>query len=202
MSSKNKGRGGGEIVAFAHPPPIRAQITHKQRMRYQCNTTGSQTVTFQNILDGLLLATSATAVYDMFDVVKIDFVEMWVGGSAAVPVTVTVDFIGGVTGAGGDGVVWSDTSMSIQPAHVKARPSKMCPAALWQQSSTAPAFSLPNCPVGAIIDVMCSFKNANVPPVLAQVVAVGAQVGQLYYRGLDGVATATTKFPALAVEFI
>jgi len=171
-------------------------------MRFTCSTAGTQAVTFANILDSLLVATSATAGFDLFDVVKIKAVEMWSCSTTSGVNTVTVDFAGQLGGVAGDGAQWSDTNMAQQPAHVRAIPSKTCAAGWWQGSSALVAFSLVNCPLNAIIDVECSFRNASVAPVAAAVALVGAAAGQLYYRGLDGQAVAGTKFPAQAIEVI
>jgi len=151
----------------------------------------------------MLVATSATTGFDIFDTVKVKMVEMWASPPQSnAPLTVSVDFAGGVTGAAGDGAIFQDTSMGIEPAHVRAVPTKRCAAAMYQGSSAFVAFTLPACPINAVIDVLVTYKNAAVAPVAAAQALVGAAAGQFYYRGLDGLAVASTKFPTVDFEAI
>jgi hypothetical protein len=191
----------GVLVRNTHPPPIRPQLTHRQRMRFQCTTAGTQSVTYADLLDLYLVATSATAVYDVFDAVKINFVEIWSAPvSFGAPLSCALEFNGGTTaGIVGDARAFSDTSMSGEPAHIKCVPSPKSSTGMWNESSGNTAWTMTTA-VNAIIDVDVSFRNLISPPQLGQVVAVGATAGQFYYRGLDGVATATTKYPAITVN--
>jgi len=174
-------------------------MTHRQRMRFQCTTSGTQAVSFADIMDMLLVATSATAVYDVYDVCRVNLVEVWcASASGGVPVTVSVQFNGGNSvGQVGDGRIISDTVMGNEPAHVRARPDRRSVAGQWSASTSAVTAFTVVTPTGSIIDVDVSYRNTVAAPQLAQVVAVGATTGQFYYRGLDGVASATTKYPPL-----
>ncbi len=196
-------RTDGVNAAIPHLPQIKPQLTHSQRLRFVCTTNGTQAITFANLLDSMIVAATSTTGYDIFDTVKVKFVEVWASPPQSnQPLTVTVDFAGGVTGAAGSGAIFQDTSMGVSPAHVKAIPSKRCAAAFYQGSSAFVAFSLPSCPLNAIIDVMVTFKNAAVAPVAAAQALVGAAAGQFYYRGLDGLPVASTKFPTVDFEAI
>lgn len=189
-----------QLVHQTHPPPIKPQIVHRQRMRFQCTTGGTQNVTYQNLLDTMLVATSATAVYEIFDVVRIRAVELWAASTTlGTPLTVGVQFNGEFTGGlSGDGRIISDTVMGTEPAHVLAKPDKRSASFQWNASTIIVACTL-TVPTGAIIDFDLEFKNSVSAPQLAQNVAVGATVGQFYYRGLDGVAYATTKFGPITI---
>lgn len=184
-------------AVLPHPPEIRPQITHHQRMRFRCTTAGSQSVSFANLLDTMFVAATAVTGFDLWDVVKVKRVEMWSSPTSATT-TVSVDFPGQLGVGAGDGHLVSDTSMGISPAHINARPSKFSTAGQWQGSSALVAFSLLNCPLDAVIDVECSFRNSSVAPLSVAVAPVAAQPGQFYYRGLDGQTPAATKFPAVA----
>jgi hypothetical protein len=165
-------------------------------LRFQVATPVTQLVTFTDLLDCMLIATSATAVYQQYDFVRVKFVEVWCASiTLGIPVTVSVTFNGGSSnGAVCDGRIISDTVMGSEPAHVKAYPDPLSICGQWQtNNSTSSAFTLVT-PANAIVDVMVEYKNVVSAPELAQVVAVGATIGQTYYRGLDGVAIATTKF--------
>jgi len=186
-------------LIIPHPPQIIPQITHRQRMRFTATTAqtnGSNPITFRNLLDTINFATSAVAAYALFDQVRVNMVEIWaapVQGNA--PAQVAVEFSGQTTGQAGDGRVYSDTSMGIEPAHVRCAPSRMSLAALWQATSANTAFQL-TCPVAAVIDVDLSYRTVQSDvPALVQVVPAGATTGQLYYRGLDGAAIAATQLP-------
>jgi len=202
-SSKKSGRGPRDL-GISHPPQINPQVVHRQRMRFTCTTAATAlAISFRNLLDAILIATSATVGYDVFDQVRVNLVEVWAIPATAAATTVAVQYSGGVAGFSGDGRVYSDTSLGVQPAHVRCRPSAMSAAALWQVSANAtPAFAL-TCPVGSVVDVDLSFRTvATDAPTAAANALVGATVGEMYYRGLDGVATATTTLPAVAPTVI
>jgi len=163
----------------------------------------NKVITFPNLLDTILMATTAIAPFDVYDQVRVEFVEVWavpvVGGTAQV----AVQFAGASLGLAGDGRVYSDNSMGIEPAHVKCRPDRLSGAGMWQNGA-ATAAGIPNaflltCPVGSVIDVKLSFKTiATQAPVAAGAASVGATVGDIFYRGLDGLAVAGTTLPAVA----
>lgn len=183
--------------AFPHPPPIHNQITHHQRLRFRCATAGSQSVTFANLLDSMYVATAAAVGYDLWDVVRVNFVEMWSVPTSATT-TVSVDFPGAGAGIAGDGRITSDTSIGLSPAHIVARPSRNSAAGQWQATNGLVAFTLLSCPQDAVIDVSVSFRNSSSGPVLLANAPAGAATGQFYYRGLDALPLSTTKFPAVA----
>lgn len=184
--------------SISHPPSIsNLAIAHDTCLRFTASSAVSAlSITFQNLLDLILMASSATAVYDMFLYVRIRRVSVW-----AVPVignasTVSVDFSGGSGGAVGDGALRTDTSMGIEPAHVAAKPRLRTQVAQFQPSSVDSAFTL-TCPTGSVVDVELTFRGLPSSAVLAQNVAVGATTGAWYFRGLDGKAAATTVLPAV-----
>jgi hypothetical protein len=181
-----------------HPPPLPSYgITRETRMRFQSTAAASTQITFQNLLDTVLIAVGATVAADFFESVKVKSVEVWAVAALGTPVTASVIFTGTIVGAQGDQKVHTDTSMGIEPAHVKARPDPLTQVGQFQASSTDNAFLL-TVPAGAVIDVSMTFRQ----PVLGQSVGsqnglVGATTGVLYYRGLDGKTTALTNFPVV-----
>jgi hypothetical protein len=165
-------------------------------MRFQCNTAGTLTVSFTDLLDCLLVATTATQVFQQYDFVRVRSVEVWCASTTlGVPITVGVQFNGGSSnGLVGDGRMVSDTVMGSEPAHVRLRPDRRSQAGMWNtNNATSSAFTVVT-PTNALIDVECDYMNVISAPTLAQNVAVGATIGQFYYRGLDAVAFATTKY--------
>ncbi len=175
------------------------QLSHRQRMRFSVGSAQTLTpIGYDDLLDTIIVAATATLGYDMFDQVKVNFVEMWAAPVIGGTTQVLVQFDGQTLGAVGDGRVHSDSSMGITPAHIKARPDPKSQAAQWQYSTAAQAFSV-TAPAGAVIDVDLSFRTVqSIAPVLAQNALVGATAGELYYRGLDGAAIAGTAFTPIA----
>jgi hypothetical protein len=166
-------------------------------MRFVVTTAQSRaTFTFQNLLDTINIAATAVTAFDLFDQVRVNFVEIWaVPVQGAAPQQVALEYSGAAVGTAGDGRLFSDSSMGIEPAHVRASPSRLSQAALWQASSANTAFQL-TAPVASVIDVDLSFRTVQSDaPVAVQNVPAGATAGQLYYRGLDGLAIAATTLP-------
>jgi hypothetical protein len=188
---------------IAHPPQIPSYgITRDVRLRFAATAAAELVVTFQNLLDIILVATGATTGVDLFDAVRVNSVELWGIAAIGTPATVILSFNGETVGAQGDQKTHTDTSMGIEPAHVKARPDRLTQAGQFQVTSANAAFII-IVPAGAVVDVSLSLRQ----PVLGQATAtqnglVGATPGVVYYRGLDGKTTSLTNFPvvgALAV---
>ncbi len=184
-----------EIVS--HPPQIDGlEVRHSVTLRFRATAANNLAVfTFQNLLDTMLVATTATTGFDLFQAVRVRRVRVWavpvIGGSASV----SVEFAGSTTGVVGDQSIHSDTSMGIQPAHVDARPSVRSLASDYQVSSASVAFNIQH-PAGAVIDVELSFRGNTfgIAATAAQNALVGATAGVVYLRGLDGLATATSNY--------
>jgi hypothetical protein len=165
-------------------------------LRFVVTTTASNNaaITWAGILDSILIANTNVAGTELFDHVKIRAVEVWyvpaIGGSNQV----AVEFSGTTVGLVGDGKVWSDNSMGLEPAHVRAVPQRMSQSAQWQARTTNNAFLL-TAPIGAVVDLDVSFRTVtSVAPAALQTALVGAVAGEIYYRGMDGLATAATTY--------
>jgi hypothetical protein len=179
------------IERMEHPPQIDGyEVTHSKRMRFLVTAAATTTFTFQNLLDTVLLATTAVAGFDLFDIVKINFIEVWSQAALGTPTTISITFVTNT----GDRSVQTDTSLGVKPAFVHAKPSKKSLASFFQLSGGGAAFVI-SAPAGSVIDVDLSFKTAQATPVAAQNALVGATVGEMYFRGLDGLAAAGTNYP-------
>jgi hypothetical protein len=178
-----------------HPPQLNGyELRHSVALRFVANASLSVNITFQNLMDTILFAASATAGYNVFQTVKVRRVRVWsvpVIGNAA---TVIVEYSGVTPGITGDQALHADTSMGIQPAYVSCRPSRRSLASNYQLNSGALAFTL-TCPSGSVVDVELSFRGAFGLAVAEQNALVGAVTGATYLRGLDGKPTATTVLP-------
>jgi len=186
-----------------HPPAIaNIAITHSVKLRFTSAAAFQQTViTYQNLLDTLLFAVAPTSGANLFQQVRIRAVEMWALSVVGTATTVQCEFASGVAGEVGDAAVHADTSMGIQPAHVRARPAPRSGTALFQKSSANQAFTITG-PSGTVVDVELSFKGLPAPLVtFCQNALVAATGGAWYFRGLDGLAVAGTNFvPATAAS--
>lgn len=184
---------------ISHPPQLRSYgLLKEARLRFVANAAFAGNITFQNLLDMVLIGTAATTLCDLFFAVRVNSVELWslpaVGGAN----TVVCIFSGATVGASGDQKTHTDTSMGIEPAHVKARPDRLTQAGQFQPSSADAAFTL-QVPSGTVIDVSVSLRNPvdGATPIVSQNPGVGVDVGEIFYRGLDGKAAATTQLPVV-----
>jgi hypothetical protein len=190
----------GRNLAIPHPPPVSPQVHLHQRLRFTCQTTPSvnQAITNLSLLGAIYVASDAVTGWKLFSAVRLRKVEVWaapVQGGAPAAVRVQFDEAGTAEPSGST-KVHSDTSMGIEPAHVVCSPDPKSACAFWQGSSGATMFLL-TCPVGAVIDLVVDYKrDQTVAPLQVNNALVGATVGQLYYRGLDGLALAGTTLPA------
>lgn len=184
-----KGNGG-----ISHPQQINGQqLRFSTTLRFTATAAANATITYQNLLDTILVATTATAGSDVFQVVKIRAVEVWGMPAIGAAGTVAVEYAGAVAGSQGDQMIHVDTSMGVQPAHVLARPSRFSLASTYQPSTVAAAF-VTRVIAGSVVDVHCTFRGQFTTNVAAQNALVAATAGAFYLRGLDGLATATTNF--------
>jgi hypothetical protein len=182
-----------------HPPQIPSYgITRDVRLRFTATAAaGEQTITFQNLLDTILMVLTATTAADLFEAVRVNSVELWGIAALGTPSTVTLVFDGATLGAAGDQKTHTDTSMGVEPAHVKARPDPMTQAGQFQFSGNVSAFVL-TVPAGAVIDVSLSLRQPVLGvAVAAQNVVVAGTAGTVAYRGLDGKTIALTNFPVV-----
>jgi hypothetical protein len=192
------GNGRRDNQVIAHPPQLPSYgITRDMRLRFMQLAAGVTNITFQNLLDTILVATAATAASDLFEAVRINSIELWAIAAVGTPATVILSFDGTTVGAQGDQKTHTDTSMGVEPAHVKARPDPLTQAGQFQASAANVAFIL-DVPAGTVIDVSMTLRQpVQGTAVASQNVLVGATTGAVYYRGLDGKTTALTNIPVI-----
>lgn len=197
QKSNAKSRRGGARGdrSISHPPQIASYgITHSTKLRFVTNAAVAQTnITFENLLDLILVGTSVTTANDLFSQVRVRSVEMWAVPAVGGATTVQCEFRDQTVGLTGDAKIHSDTSMGVQPAHLRARPAPRSGTALFQSSQASSAFTL-TCPSGTVVDVELTFRGLPAQNVVAQNASVATITGAWYYRGLDGLAKAATVF--------
>jgi len=194
-------RGDNQIIT--HPPQLPSYgITRDVRMRFSVIAAAASNITFQNLLDMVLLAVGTTSAFDLFQAVRVNSVEIWAIAALGTPATAILVFDGATVGAAGDQKTHTDTSMGVEPAHVKARPDPLTQAGQFQASSANVAFFV-NVPAGAVIDVSVTLRQpVDGSAVASQNVLVGATTGAVYYRGLDGKTVALTNFPVQGAQAV
>jgi hypothetical protein len=189
---------------ITHPPQIPSYgITRDVRMRFQSNAAVNQSITFQNLLDTVLVASGTTTGYDLFDQVRVNSVEVWAQSVVGTPVTAIVSFAGQTAGSQGDRKTHTDTSMGLQPAHIKCHPDPLTQAGQFQADENGVEAFLLDVPANSVIDVSMSLRQpvtgqSNV----TQNPLAGASAGVVYYRGLDGKASATTSLPVVGAASV
>lgn len=194
MKPKSKNRRGRKnpVDPVPHPPPISGvTLLQRRHQRYVATANTVVNITYQNLLDSVLIASSATQGFQLFEAVRVVKVECWYASMSSAIGTVSVEFNGLIAGFVGDQKVHQDSSMATRPAHVVARPGKNTAAAFFQPSSGSSCFQL-TAPSGTIVDVVLEFRgqfNFATPVAFA---LVGALTGGVYMRGLDGLPLATS----------
>lgn len=214
MGKSQKSRKGTQRreAGVIHLPPIRTDLTRRCTMRFtasqNASTTVSQNFTYQNLLDTQLVATSATAVYDLFDAVKIHRVSAYAFTNGVNgPCTVTISGPSGNAGLDGDTRTKSDTGIGQEPAVVHFVPDRRSTMGQWQASSSTVAFRIsttspPTAGTQVVVDVDCTFRNVESLSPNGATAGVGLVMGQWYYRGLDGLPAASSAWLPLGIERI
>jgi len=190
---------GGSTASFDHPRQISGYgITHRKRMRFLVGAAiTAQVITYSNLIDTIGFVWSATGGYNVFRSVKVNFIEMW--DTSALGAASSLGFLFAENDANESGTqqMITDISLGVIPAHLKASPSKQSLTSKWHAGfgpNNTTAFTL-WASASCIIDVDLSFVASATGAVNGTANAlVGANVGAIFYRGLDGLAVATTKF--------
>jgi len=192
---KRQGTARRSVATIPHPPPIGDYaVTQSKRLRFTTNGAIGQEITFQNLLDCILISSTAILSYDLFNQVRIKKIRVWSMPAIGTSNTVIVIFNGSTLGTQGDRVVHTDASMGIEPAFLSVRPRETTLASMWQGSLANNAFYIET-PTGAIVDVSLDYRSdTQGVPIAAQNAPAGAVIGALAFRGLDGLASAATKF--------
>lgn len=192
------------------PPAYLPDICLGRVFRFQASQALSNaTVSPDDLSNLIVMADSANTSKRLFASVKLKKIEVW-GAMASdlVPVTASVEFIGGDAAASSYGSkkeLHSDTSMgSSRPAHVTAKPSSKAFASVWFNcySASAAAIALITCPDNSIIDVHVTFVMKNTELEKAGPAPTGATAGRIYYCPLTGPSSETEPVSATVLPGI
>jgi len=180
-----------------HPPPLSGfELRHSTRIRYTTNAACvNQSITFADLGDTIAFAATAIAPFQVFDFVRIRRIELWAIMAIGTSTSVEVIFSGTGAGQAGDNITHTDTSMGLEPAHLRVIPAANCLASLFQSTQAASSAFVLNTPTGTVIDITLEFRGSTSGTTDAcQNASVAAPVGATIWRGLDGLAVAATKF--------
>lgn len=164
------------------------------KLKFTCTTATTSTVTYANILDTVVMATTSTSLADVFYSARLKAVRIWtppLAGSNAYQATIAFD-----SPSQGDQRVWV-VSSGPTGGYCECKPSKSSAnGKFWQDSSSIGAFTINSMPVGTLIELDLVFRSRIGPgsAVTAAQAGSGLTAGTIYLRGLDGLAAASTKF--------
>jgi hypothetical protein len=209
---KSKGSKSVHIVAdgkseFSIPNPGGLQATGipttSMKLKFNCGTATTSSVTWANLLDTVVFAATSTSVYDLFYSARLHSVEVWLPPQVAGVATSAQFTLAFDSPSQGDQRVWSCYS-GPTGGYLKAKPSNhSINGMMWQNSSSVGCFTVNNCPIGALIQVNVTFRTrmGSGSAIAAAQAASGATAGTVYFRGLDGLAIASTKFPPVPASY-
>jgi len=200
-AKKTQRRNGGSTGAvFLHPKMEPSyEVTYRKKIRWiTLNNLAQANYTWSNLIDMIGVAVTATSGYNLFRMVRLHSVEVFdIGATQGAVSSCAVAFNENDTNQGGSGTFFSDMSFGVVPGHVKAIPPQDSLTSKWHVGfgpNTVNAFQL-TCSSGSVIDIDVEYKGSTTAQVNGEALAlVGAVVGATFWRGLDGLAVATSKF--------
>ena len=127
------------------------------QLEYVTNATTTQSISWKNLLDTVLLAASSTVGYDVFYSAKLHYVEVWtpptVGGVSSGAPSLAFD-----SPSQGDLKVYN-IPVSAQGGYCKCKPSKRSINGwTWQQASSITCFTLNSFSSGTFTRLSVTFR--------------------------------------------
>jgi hypothetical protein len=146
-------------------------------------------ITRKQILNLLLMATSATTTVRLFQAVRLKRVRMWSNPTALGQPSdaCQLEWLG----ENSPSTVISDSSMGVRPAHVNSLPPPSASNRWWSISGQLESdvlFAL-TFPANTIVDVTVSARLVEQESPTAGDIPAGASLGQLYGDYLDGITS-------------
>ena len=163
------------------------------------NATTTQTISWRQLLDTVLMATSSTVGADMFYSARLHYIDVWTPPSTYVQLgapSIAFD-----SPSQGDQKVYN-IPVGPQGGYCRCKPSLTTLNGLtWQSSSSVTCFTLNSFSVGTYLRLSVTFRARQGSAVAAQNALSGAVAGALYLRGLDGQAKATSVFNCVPANY-
>lgn len=187
---------GKTSASIPNPGGLQAYGTIQcpMKLKFTVVSATTSTITWANLLDTVIIATTSTAAADVFYSARLKCVRVWtppLAGSNAYQATIAFD-----SPSQGDQRVWVCSS-GPAGGYIEARPSRQSlNGKMWEDSSSVGVMTVNSLPVGTLIEVDVVFRSRIGPgsAVTAAQAGSGMTVGTIYFRGLDGLAAASTKF--------
>jgi len=182
--------GQGNLSNIPRPPAYTPTMNFLHKFRFNSSTNaGAFTITRGNLLNMVLVATSAVTTARIFQAVRLRRVEMWTNpvAAGADPVNIFLEWLG----AYAPSTVISDLCMGLIPAHIRASPPKASSDMWWSMSGSNESEQLFSMTVEAntVIDVTLEVRLVEQESPTAGDVPAGATLGRLYGDYLDGVTS-------------
>lgn len=187
---------GKTVATIPNPGGLQAYGTIQcpMKLKFTCTTATTSTITWANILDTVVMATTSTSLADVFYSARLKAVRIWtppMAGNNAYQATIAFD-----SPSQGDQRVWV-VSSGPTGGYCECRPSKSSAnGKFWEDSSSVGVFTINSMPVGTLIELDLVFRSRIGPgsAVTAAQAGSGLTAGTIYLRGMDGLAAASTKF--------
>jgi hypothetical protein len=185
---RKQGLGGGRTRL--QPPPFIPTLSLVHKFRYVNGAnSGNFNITRGNILNQVLVATTAATTVRIFQAMRLRSVEVWSNPVAlgAAPNSLQLEWLG----ENSPSTAINDSGMGVRPAHVVSSPPPSSSNRWWSISGTSETdvlFNL-NIPTDCVIDVVCECRLVESETPTAGDIPAGATVGQVYGDFLDGLAS-------------
>lgn len=172
------------------PTPFIPTIVYRHRFRYSNGANaGTFGITRANLLNQLLIATSAITTVRLNEAIRLSSVEVWTNPVAlgAPPTSCLIEWLG----ENSPSTVIENTGMGIRPAHVFSAPPPLSSNRWWSMSGQLESDQLftITVPANSIIEVTCDCRQVETESPTAGEVPVGASLGQVYGDYLDGISS-------------
>ena len=196
---------GTTSLSIPNPGALQATgiPTVSMKLKFNVGTASTSTITWANIMDTIVFATSSTTLYDLFYSARLHSVELWLPPAVAGVATSAQASIAFDSPSQGDQRLWVCYA-GPNGGYLKAKPSAHSLNGLtWQNSSSVGAFTVNNLPIGALVQLNITFRTrmGSGSAVAAAQAGSGLTTGTVYFRGMDGLAIASTKFPPVPASY-
>ena len=169
-------------------------------LEFFVNAATTQTISWRQLLDCVVMASSSTVGQDLFYSAKLHYVEVWTPATQA-GVSYGGPSLAFDSPSQGDQKVYN-IPIGPQGGYCKCVPSKRSINAwTWQASSSVTCFTLNSFSVGTFIRLSVTFRARMGSAVTAANALSGATTGAIYLRGLDGQAKASSVFNCVPYNF-
>jgi len=192
---KRKQRRGTESIPrgmsnLGHVPPFTPtlMLSHKFRFVNGANA-GAYIITRGNLLNLVLVATSAVTTVRLFQAVRLRLVEVWTNPSAlgSPPTTTSLEWLG----VQGSSTQRSDTTMGVTPSHIVCQPPRNSSDVWWSINGMNESDQMFELFIAAnsVVDVTLELRMLENESPTAGDIPAGAALGQQYGDYLDGLAS-------------